>query len=160
MTFPRPKLYVLAGIPGCGKSTWAKQWDVPVVSSDAIRDELNPGGDYDPTLNAQVFEIFHDRLHKHLSLSGHAIADATSLAPEARKKLRDIAAEHEAECHLFFWNNVDQALNQNNQRTGKACVPHAAMLTMLDKFKAAKDDIYGYGESYDSITVIEGTYRG
>lgn len=38
-------LYVMVGLPGSGKSYWAKSFNCPIVSSDTIRKELSGSED-------------------------------------------------------------------------------------------------------------------
>jgi predicted kinase len=151
---PNPRLFILAGIPGCGKTTWAKIFFPPwsIVSSDAIREEKWPGESYDYKRNGEVFEEFHRRLGDILEDGKDAVADATSLAYQARWKLSDLADYHYAEKHLIFFNNMEQALNRNYERTGAARVPPEAQTVMLAKFKESRSAILD--ESYTSITII------
>lgn len=151
-------LYILAGIPGCGKSTWARNFFPPrlIVSSDAIREELWPGEEYDYTRNGQVFDAFHTRVRWRLLDSHHtAVADATSLTAASREKLREVAAKCKADTHLVFFNNPAQACVRNAQRTGGALVPPDAMDLMLKRFGDTQVAISG--EPYTSVTVIEET---
>lgn len=153
-------LYILAGIPGCGKSTWARNFFPPhlIVSSDAIREELWPGEEYDYNRNGQVFEEFHARIGRHLSWyhpERVAVADATSLTADSREKLRNVALHHGAASHLVFFNNPGQAVARNALRTGGALVPPEAMEMMLKRFGDTQVSLSG--EPYDSVTIIEET---
>mgnify|MGYP003324219881 CR=1 FL=1 len=56
-----PKFYMMVGLSGCGKSTYAATLNAKVISSDAIRAEVF-GDENDQTHNAQVFEILHKRV--------------------------------------------------------------------------------------------------
>lgn len=154
------RLYILAGVPGCGKSSWAQRFfhSYQVVSSDAIREQICPGP-YDHSRNAEVFGEFHRRIDEFLP-SWDVVADATSLTPESRTKLRLLAKKHGAECHLVFFNNLGQALERNATRDRDPnvydWVPHEAMEFMVKRFHQTKAAIID--EEYTSITSIEGTY--
>jgi predicted kinase len=154
-----PRLFILAGIPGCGKSTWARTFFPPwvIVSSDAIREEKWPGEPYDAERNLEVFDEFHQRLSTLLDEGKDAVADATSLAYQARWRLCDLANFYGVEKHLIFFNNHIQALRRNAQRTGAACVPDEEQDVMLVKLKESRSAIFGNYESYDSITIIQET---
>jgi protein phosphatase len=152
---PNSRLFILAGIPGCGKSTWARTFFEPgvIISSDSIREELFPGEEYDHNRNEEVFGHFHDRISSRLQRPGLAVADATSLTYQARRKLLDIAEYYFAEKHLIFFNNSLQALYRNTQRTGAARVPKEEQDVMLTKFEKSRSDILK--ETYTSTTIIE-----
>ncbi len=166
LTSTRPRLYILAGIPGCGKSTWAHRFfpSRVVVSSDEIRGRFFPGP-YDAGNNDKVFEIFHRELGELLSdpytrrgvnsdFPRTAVADATNLNPSARDKLRTVAAYVDAETHLVFFNNPEQSFRRNLNRTGNALVPEDAMGAMYGRYRDSRTAILN--EGYTSITFIEG----
>ena len=156
-----PRLFILAGIPGCGKTTWARTFFEPgvIISSDAIREDKWPGEPYDHKRNGEVFDEFHRRIGSRLERPGLAVADATSLAYQARWKLSDLADYHGAEKHLVFFNNMEQALNRNYERTGAARVPPEAQTVMLAKFKESRSAILDEMTEihYTSTTIIEAT---
>lgn len=66
----KPRLWIMCGISGSGKSTVAAQIakenaNTVIVSSDSIREELT--GNYaDQEHNEEVFCIFHDRIRRNL----------------------------------------------------------------------------------------------
>ena len=162
-SFTRPKLFILAGIPGCGKSTWAYRFFKPhqIVSSDAIREEKWPNEPYKPERNEEVFAVFHNRIVQGLESGTHVVADATSLSSIARARLRSIAERTGAEAHLVFFNNAAQAFERNARRdrdpNKQDWVPYEAMEFMLTKFLETKAAIID--EKYTTITSIEGTYE-
>ncbi len=151
------RLFILAGIPGCGKSTWARiffqSWQI--VSTDAIREELWPGEEYDAARNAEVFDVFHRRLGVLLGAGMDVVADATSLQSSPRQILRAIADKNDAEAHLIFFANPVQALLRNGRRAGFVSVPPPAMEVMFHKWEVSRSAILD--EEYTSITIIEGT---
>jgi predicted kinase len=153
----RPRLFILAGIPGSGKSTWARTFFYPwsIISSDEIREQKWPGEPYDAERNTEVFDVFHAYLADILEHGNDAVADATSLAYQARWKLSDLADYYGAEKHLIFFKNMEQALHRNYKRTGAARVPPEAQTVMLAKYKESCSAILD--ERYTSTTIIEAT---
>jgi predicted kinase len=156
------KLAITVGIPGCGKSTWARTWfpNEVVVSSDGIREELSD--DYDAYLvkgfNEVVFETFHKRIAFLLRANAsRVVADSTALDAFARKNLRDIAAQTESQIHAIVFTNTIQAVLRNEARTAQTGavrrVPDQVMVRMIAKYEQALRDIPT--EQYDSVTYIK-----
>ena len=75
-------LHLMIGIPGCGKSTYARKLAEDtggrVVSSDGIREELTGTEEYlHPERDSEVFGIFRSRISAWIR-KGDVIADATN----------------------------------------------------------------------------------
>lgn len=159
----RPRLYILAGIPGCGKSTWARHFFSPsmIISTDVIRDEKWPGEPYKNERNQEVFDEFFSNIEKELEKGEDVVADSTGLNYIFRERLHTIARFYDAEKHLIFFDNIGQALIRNDQRkgiiSGETSVPKDAQNHMLLKYKKARVDILGPDEFYESITIIGAT---
>lgn len=147
-----PNLYILCGIPGCGKSTWAHKVKpgTPVVSSDAIREEM--GNVNDQSRNGEVFEQFHARIGYLLAAGADVVADSTALDTSARAKLRGVAATHRANVHLIYFSNLTQAVMRNRQRERQ--VPEDVMQRMGDKYETFKLALPQEAREYASITEI------
>lgn len=157
-------LLILAGIPGCGKSTLAKTFfdlKYAVVSSDAIRLDLFSSlkGAHQESkrkeYNARVFSIFHDLIRERLQHNVDVIADATNLNHFARTKLLDIADLCHAEAHLVLFKNLNQALERNAARDDDKRVPEGAMAHMVDKYWDTLARLPQEAPNYTSITLIE-----
>lgn len=146
---PRPKLHVLAGIPGCGKSTFAAQLPGHVVSTDQLREEL-AGDASSQDLNDLVFRVFHNTLRWGLSEGEDMIADSTALTSGARSQLRDVAAFTDSEIHLYLFQNPTEALSRNLRR--ERVVPQDVMVRMVEKYERTL--LLLVQESYDSVTRI------
>lgn len=87
----RPKLYVMCGLSGSGKSTIAKQItndnpDTVIISTDMIREQLT-GEIGDQSQNDEVFEIFHTLIRKRLENKYNVIADATNITMKSRRAI-------------------------------------------------------------------------
>lgn len=117
-------LILLAGIPGCGKSTYAEtffRWKgYSVVSSDEIR-QRNVGGvkvafeqGYTPWLE------FYTRIEDQLRLGVDTVADATFLTVRHRDRAREIAQRHKADLHIVLFKNLIDALERNKHRSEDA----------------------------------------
>lgn len=99
-------LFVMIGISGSGKSTYAKKLleelkaagaEGIIISSDAIRGEICNGDQTDQSRNKQVFETAHRRIDESLSLGVNVIWDATNLSREERAHPLAIARKHKVE---------------------------------------------------------------
>lgn len=87
----KPKLYIMTGLSGSGKSTIAQKLaeenpNTVIVSSDAIREELTDKVE-DQTENEEVFKIFHNRIRKNLENKKNVIADATNITMKSRRAI-------------------------------------------------------------------------
>lgn len=87
----RPKLIVMCGLSGSGKSNTAKElaekYDAEIISSDSIREELT-GDSMNQSVNEEVFKIFHDRLRNLLQNQKRSvIADATNITLKTRRAI-------------------------------------------------------------------------
>ena len=85
-----PKLIIMVGLPGSGKSTRAKEIanteNCTVLSSDALRKELS-GSEQDQTQNDKVFKLLYQRMNDLLSNGESVIIDATNTTIKSRKRI-------------------------------------------------------------------------
>lgn len=149
------RLHVLAGIPGCGKSTFAKQLSGVVVSTDEIRELL--GDVNDQSRNALVFKAFHNSIDWLLGEQARypdVIADSTALDARSRRDLVEIADRHGAETHLYLFDNTLEAVMRNTER--ERVVPQDVMVRMVEKYERTL--LVLPQETYTSVTRIGG-YR-
>ena len=79
------KLYMMVGIPRCGKSTYARTLGAPIVSPDAVREALNPGVPFTPALEPYVWAVSRTMVEA-LFHAGHpsVILDATNVSRKRR----------------------------------------------------------------------------
>ncbi len=112
------KLIILVGIPGSGKSTFAKCLDGEIVSSDAIRKELF-GDESCQADNKRVFTVFYDRIKKALVEGHDVIADATSISAKARAEILNAGAEATEKICYVFDTPVIAAIAMNEGRDRK-----------------------------------------
>lgn len=141
-----PKLYVLVGLPGSGKSTYAKKLEsesvnrTKIVSTDAIREEL-------ACSEQEMFRLFHERIRSYLELGYDVIADATNITIKSRAAV--LASVKEINCiktALVFGTDFQVCLANNSKRDRK--VPEEAIYTMRSKFQ-----IPFYEEGFDIIHI-------
>ncbi|MBN1345747.1 MAG: AAA family ATPase [Phycisphaerae bacterium] len=88
IALPYRCLVVLSGIPGSGKSTFARRRFGPteIISSDgcraAICDQV-----HNQAASRDAFELMHDIIARRMKFDRFSVADATHLTPESRKGL-------------------------------------------------------------------------
>lgn len=106
----KPRLWIMCGISGSGKSTVAAQIakenaNTVIVSSDSIREELT--GNYaDQEHNEEVFRIFHDRIRRNLENKRNVIADATNLTLKSRRATMDKINGLDIEKNLLYYRKT------------------------------------------------------
>jgi predicted kinase len=135
----KANLYIPIGIPGCGKSTWAKQFfdsaRVHIASTDAIRESL--GDVNDQSKNDQVFARFHEEISDCMVDRLDVVADATNLTRRARERLIAIGAYQNT--HAILFTNTAQALLRNAKR--ERVVPAHVMERMLAHYERTLLDL-------------------
>ena len=151
------KLIILCGIPGSGKSHYAKEFktiddtfyegNTVIHSSDAIREELfgDPSFQGD---NAKVFELMHKRVKVDLQAGKTVIYDATNVTRKARRGAINLAhpTNDTIECHIV-WADPEECLRRDSLRDRK--VGPAVIDKMLRRWRSPWID-----EGFDNITII------
>ena len=147
----RPKLILLVGIPGSGKTTYAKDYleqhsNTIHLSSDTIRKELY--GDESTQGNpSEVFSLMQTRTVEALNEGKNVIYDATNVTRRDRASIINICPKFaKIEAHII-WASIETCIERDAARdrtVGKAVIDK-----MLKRFQAPY-----YDEGIDEIEVV------
>ena len=149
------KLIMLVGLPGSGKSTYAKKLankaDKSVIfSSDELREELF-GNINNQDSNEILFEELHRRIREALLAGKNVIYDATNLSSKRRRGfLRNLSGKSfkDIEFHCHYINTeLDDSIKNNNKRD--RVVPTEVILEMRKRLAVPM-----YSEGWDNIEII------
>lgn len=148
-----PKVYVLVGVPGSGKSTWVENqlWtkDCVYVSSDSfIEEEAQRQG---KTYN----EIFKDYAGKAVTMmldkvieareeGKDIIWDQTSVSVKSRKKKFQMLPDYEHIAVVFDTPSKDELDKRLSSRPGKI-IPQEIVNSMISNFEIPTEE-EGYKE--------------
>lgn len=146
-----PTLYMMVGLPGCGKTTIANriiESDPTVVhiSSDAIRGRL--WGDENCQNNpAEVFRVMNEETLSILNAGFSVVYDATNITRKDRRGiLEQLPSWVRKEC-LICWAPFDVCVERDKLRDRS--VGNHVISRMLRRFEAPY-----YDEGFDRIQVL------
>lgn len=101
------KLTITRGLPGSGKTTWAKtQQDALRVNRDELRRMLHGGWRGDGRAEKQVTRAQHAAIGGLLRAGAHVISDDTNLSGQAVRALTRLAEEAGAQVEVVDFTNV------------------------------------------------------
>jgi predicted kinase len=144
-------LYLLVGLPGSGKSTWAKCFtsknDAIWISRDVCRYKLLSAGDEYFSKEELVWEDFigciQDAIIKgrqNPKETTNIIVDATHLNKKSRDKvLNRIPLNGVDLIAVNFMTPIEQCLKNNAKREGRARVPNNVIYNMYDRLAFVKN---------------------
>ncbi len=136
-------LYVLIGIPGSGKSTWAREQaarlNATIISSDELRTEFVDNG-RSPLQGDAIFAEVERRARAELRSNHTVILDATHFLRKYRAYALRLAREVDAyRIAVWFDMPLDICLQRNAQRThptfGHEAVPEDVVRRMYARLQ-------------------------
>lgn len=158
------KAYVMIGIAGSGKSSWAKKnakiLNAEVISSDDIRIELF--GSLDQSDNTKVFYEFHKRAVAKLNEGQDVILDATNLNRKRRKHLTHNILKGHVVHYIVIATPIKDLLLRNVMRPHPKRLPHEALIRQIKNFEfpyVNLDDGVENEERFNNITVIRNEFK-
>lgn len=145
-----PTLYILCGVPGCGKTTWAREFtyqrfeeDIRYVSRDEIRFSIIKDEEDYFSHEKEVYRKFVETITETLIDGFDVIADATHLNEFSRRKLTQSIDRRYTDyeiVYVVFNVDLQTCLERNAQRTGRAYVPEQTVRNMYRDFRLPTKD--------------------
>lgn len=148
-TYLPPTFTMLVGIPGTGKSTYAKglasKGSAVWMSSDYIRENLYGDAACQDNPN-KVFEIMHEETLSYLDKGFDVIYDATNITRKSRLSILSKLPKHIKKKCVIVWAPIDICIERDKAR--ERTVGKEVIDKMLRRFEAPF-----YDEGFDSIIV-------
>lgn len=153
-------LYILAGVAGVGKTTWAHEnyteLDAKIVSRDYIRFEYMANDpDFLPSMDyfkyeKDVIRDFYKQINDNLNDGIHVIADATHISWKSlRKTVENCGKNADKIIFVYFNRGLDIALPQNAKRGGVERVPEDVIKRMwAGRYMPARAKAAGLVDEY------------
>jgi predicted kinase len=137
------KFIMLLGIPGSGKSTWAKEFvfrcdaSYTIVSSDAVRQQIT-GNLNDQSKNSEVWDVVLNHCQGLLSNGKNVILDATNTSTDKRRWF----VKQLPRCQRYLKTfSIQKSIAKSRiardleKGVGRAQVPDAVIDTMYRQFQ-------------------------
>ena len=141
-------LILTCGVPGSGKTTWAKRstYNAKHISRDVVRFSMISDKDEYFAKENDVFRIWIDQIQDALNSNDdtyqYVIADATHITERSRyKTLRNL--NFKDLIIIYFDVPLQLCLKRNETRTGREFVPENVIRDMFSKFEKPKESEYG-----------------
>lgn len=142
-------VYLLCGIPGSGKSTFAKEHpEYRWVSRDKIRFSILSDTDDYFAKEKQVFSAFVREINNCIDNGESVFIDATHINRASRKKI--MRKLHPCKINaIWFATDLKTCLERNEKRKGRAYVPPNQIISMYDR--AERPELY---EGFSKIHIV------
>lgn len=134
-------LYLMMGVPGSGKSTYAKnilKYGDIYVSRDEIRYSLLTDEDDYFAKENEVIKTFIESIDKSLVMEeycGDVFADATHLSPKGRAQVLKQLKNKDRVSVIYLDIPLNVILERNAKRTGRALVPEDVVRRMYNSIQ-------------------------
>lgn len=129
----RSEMVMMCGLPGAGKDTTLRRdfGDLPVVSLDALRDEL----EVEPTDDqGQVVQVARERARELLRRGERFVWNATNLNRQRRAPILSLAGDYGARIRIVYVESPAATLFAQN-KAREASVPERVIRRMTERWE-------------------------
>ena len=155
----KPMLYIMVGIPGSGKSTFAEKFfysqiDTIIVSRDNIRFNILKDTDEYFSKEDEVFKTSYTSIADLLKKGIDVVADATHLNKAGRAKLVNHVNSIYADYYITFIymdSGLSICLDRNSHREGRTRAPDNVIKNMYCQI--VKPTFYEFDNIIDIWTI-------
>jgi len=148
-------LYIMVGLPGSGKSTYAKNFikdkDIEYLSSDSLR-AVYGKDETDQSVTSIVFGHIKRKVDESLKDGKNVLVDATSVNRKERSDYINTAKKYGAKVVAIVFKMDRRGLIERNKKRGEQggrVVPDFVINKMLAKFEEPS-----YDEGIDVIIYV------
>jgi predicted kinase len=148
-------LYITVGLPGSGKSTYAKEFikgkEIEYLSSDSLR-AVYGKSEEDQTVTPLVFGHIKRKVDEFLKDGKNVLVDATSVNRKERSDYINTAKKYGAKVVVIVFKMDRQGLIDRNKKRGEQggrVVPDWVIDKMLAKFEEPS-----YSEGIDVMIYV------
>ena len=148
-------LYITVGLPGSGKSTYAKEFikgkEIEYLSSDSLRAVFGKSEE-DQTVTPLVFGHIKKKVDEFLKDGKNVLVDATSVNRKERSDYINTAKKYGAKVVAIVFKMDRQGLIDRNKKRGEQggrVVPDWVIDKMLAKFEEPS-----YNEGIDVMIYV------
>ena len=148
-------LWLIAGVPGSGKSTFlanhTNNSKAKIISRDAIRFKLLGDGDAYFKNEDIVWNMYVDAIKNSLQENEHTVLDATHLNERSRNKILDRLNLDDVNINVIYFKvPLNVCIDRNAQRTGRAHVPTDVITKMYASYR-----YHTFNEKYHYNRILE-----
>ena len=145
-------LYIMVGVPGCGKSTWIENNRgsySTVISRDEIRFNMLKSGDDYFKYETKVFHEYVNQINNAINYPcdiDEIYCDATQINEKSRNKILDRLDLKNIILEAVYFDLPAKVVSaRNNKRIGRYRVPEETMQQMADRLTCpSADKKYNY----------------
>lgn len=154
-------LYVMVGVPGSGKSTWAKAnlTNAEYISRDTVRLSIIKDNEDLFSHEDEVYDKFCDVIADGLLSGRNMVADATHLSHGARQKLvralskRHVTANKYDIIFVMLDTPVSECIVRDDKREGRS---HVTAPVIQRMYKSLTTPFVGEFENVKEVWIVRG----